>query len=62
MSKIPPTEQAPYPIGPEQERRTLGYSDTEEPARLRSQGGLPDDPTESGMPVKNRQSFKITKE
>lgn len=27
-----------------------------------SSGGLADDPTESGEPVKNRHSFKITRE
>lgn len=53
-----PTEQMPYPAGPEREERVLGYTDTLDIKRQRvASGDLPDEspeaPVTNGIPFKN---------
>lgn len=58
-SKIPPAENAEYPAGPESEAVPgIGRQADYLKQNRAASGGLDDDPTDSGAPVKNRRSFQ----
>ena len=55
--RLPPSVNAPIPAEIEREMRDPGDANYLREARV-SSGGLDDDPTDSGAPVKNRMPFK----
>lgn len=57
VGALPPTEQMPFPVGPEKEERVLGYTDTLDIKRQRVESGdLPDESSEA--PVTNNTPYK----
>lgn len=58
VGSLVPTEQMPFPVGPEKEERVLGYTDTLSIKRQRAESGdlsdeSPEDPVKDQIPYKN---------
>jgi hypothetical protein len=53
-----PAVNAPHPNVIDDDRTGLGADDASLAQQRAASGGLSDDPTESGSPVKNRKSFR----